>query len=194
MSSDSGIIPPEVEWIRSPGELFWEAGQDGIVPLRIRHGVVAYRSGSAAIGLLGPGQVALPIPGLPSQGPAATELIAVTDTVAVSVEIDALVAGRELTHSTFAIIEGAHRLGNMTLAQRLAAVLLDLSEWTGQSVIGVRQDILAMAAAARRETVATVLSSWREEKWIQTRYRRCKVLNREALERIRDRRGRATGG
>jgi hypothetical protein len=58
---------------------------------------------------------------------------------------------------------------------------------TGQPVVGCRQDILAMAAAARRETVATILSVWRDEDWIQTRYRRCKVLDRAALVRIRER-------
>src|SRR5437762_2076372 len=82
---------------------------------------------------------------------------------------------------------GESGLKPLRIRQRVVALLLDISDMTGQPVVGCRQDILAMAAAARRETVATILSSWRDEDWIQTRYRRCKVLDRDALIRIRDR-------
>ena len=154
----------------------------------IRQGVVAYRRGNVAIGFLGPGQIALPIPGVRGNGPAAAELVAITETTATSVdESEDGLDEDDLTASSQAIVDGADRLGNMSLPQRLAALLLDITEMTGQPVVGCRQDILAMAAAARRETVATILSSWRDEDWIQTRYRRCKVLDRSALLRIRNR-------
>ena len=168
----------------TPGETLWSEGESAR-PLMIRQGVVAYRKGNVAIGLLGPNQVALPVPGVPATGPAAVELVAITETVAVPLaEGD---DGRaQAPASAIAVVNGADRLGNMSLPQRLAALLLDITEMTGQPIVGCRQDILAMAAAARRETVATILSSWRDEDWIQTRYRRCKVLDREALERIRD--------
>ena len=38
-------------------------------PLLIRHGVVAYRRGNVAIGLLGPGQVVFPYPASPRRAP-----------------------------------------------------------------------------------------------------------------------------
>jgi len=149
--------------------------------------VVAYRRGGVAIGMLGPGQVALPIPGVPMNGPAAADLVAITETAAAEINLETNpLEPQDLLSSATAVVEGAHRLGNMSLPQRLAALLLDISEMTGQPIIGCRQDILAMAAAARRETVATILSGWRDEDWIQTRYRRCKVMDREALIRIRD--------
>jgi hypothetical protein len=172
------------EVTRAPGEQIWSAGDPDAKPLRIRQGVVAYRRGGVSVGLLGPGQVALPVPGVPGAGPAAADLVAVTETVADDPG-DTLEPG-ELAASALAVLTGADRLGNMSLPQRLAALLLDISDMTGQPVVGCRQDILAMAAAARRETVATILSSWRDEDWIQTRYRRCKVLDRDALVRIRD--------
>lgn len=168
---------------RSPGETVWAEGESA-QPLRIEQGVVAYRKGSVAIGLLGPGQVALPVPGVPGEATAAVELVAITETVARPADAAEASAA---TDSALAVVNGADRLGNMSLPQRLAALLLDITEMTGQPIVGCRQDILAMAAAARRETVATILSSWRDEDWIQTRYRRCKVLDRSALERIRDR-------
>jgi CRP-like cAMP-binding protein len=174
------------ELTRAPGETFWTAGSGEARPLRILQGVVAYRRGNVAIGLLGPGQVALPVPGVAEDGPAAADLVASTETTAVEAMNGTSVNAEELAASALAVVNGADRLGNMSLPQRLAALLLDISELTGQPVVGCRQDILAMAAAARRETVATILSGWRDEDWIQTRYRRCKVLDREALLRIRD--------
>ena len=179
---------PSSEVNRAPGELLWSRGEHGIQPLRIQQGVVAYRRGGVAIGLLGPGHVVLPVPGVASRGTAAADLVAVTETTATPVDPENGHLGPEdLVASSLALVEGADRLGNMSLPQRLAALLLDISEMTGQPVVGCRQDILAMAAAARRETVATILSDWRDEEWIQTRYRRCKVVDREALIRIRDR-------
>jgi len=171
---------------RAPGEVIWAEGAQ-VEPLRIEQGVVAYRRGNVAIGLLGPGHVALPTPGVGASGPAAAELIAITETTlrAIDPEAPALTTA-ELEPSARAVLTGADRLGNMFLPQRLAALLLDITELTGQPIVSCRQDILAMAAAARRETVATILSQWRDEDWIQTRYRRCKVLDREALIRIRD--------
>lgn len=169
---------------RGPGEQLWSQGEE-TQPLLIRSGVVAYRRGSVAIGILGPGQVALPTPGLPQGGTAAVDLVAITEVQATPVDTpEQLREGAAA--SSLAIVSGADRLGNMSLPQRLAALLLDITEMTGQPIVGCRQDILAMAAAARRETVATILSGWRDEDWIQTRYRRCKVLDRSALERIRD--------
>lgn len=174
------------EVTRAPGEIFWTEGSAEAKPLRIQQGVVAYRRGNVAIGLLGPGQVALPVPGVDGPGPAAADLVAITETIAVEADGTDPLRGEELAPSALAVVTGADRLGNMSLPQRLAALLLDISELTGQPVVGCRQDILAMAAAARRETVATILSGWRDEDWIQTRYRRCKVMDREALIRIRD--------
>lgn len=178
---------PSSEINRAPGEPIWSEGSAEARPLRIQQGVVAYRKGNVAIGLLGPGHVVLPVPGVGAALPAATDLIALTETVAV--EIDASnghLSPEDLGASARAVVAGANRLGNMSLPQRLASLLLDITEMTGQPVVGCRQDILAMAAAARRETVATILSGWRDNDWIQTRYRRCKVLDREALLRIRD--------
>lgn len=168
---------------RAPGETIWAEGETAR-PLLIEQGVVAYRRGNVAIGLLGPGQVALPVPGVAGEKEAAVELVAITETVVRPVDAE---SAEKSTASALAVVKGADRLGNMSLPQRLAALLLDITEMTGQPIVGCRQDILAMAAAARRETVATILSSWRDEDWIQTRYRRCKVLDRAALERIRDR-------
>lgn len=173
-----------------PGEILWAEG-DSVRPLLIRQGVVAYRKGNVAIGILGPGQVALPVPGVPGEEAAAVELVAITEVTAQ--EPDAAALADAASASALAVVNGADRLGNMSLPQRLAALLLDITEMTGQPIVGCRQDILAMAAAARRETVATILSSWRDEDWIQTRYRRCKVLDRGALERIRDKGAPLTG-
>lgn len=185
MSTETIAQPPTSEITHSPGEVLWAEGEEA-QPLRIHQGIVAYRKGNVSIGLLGPGQVALPVPGV-GGGTAAAELVAITETVVTPVTgEDAPLAAQELAASARAIVTGADRLGNMSLPQRLAALLLDITEMTGQPIVGCRQDILAMAAAARRETVATILSGWRDEDWIQTRYRRCKVMDREALVRIRD--------
>jgi hypothetical protein len=185
MSTETIAQPASSEITYSPGEVLWAEGEEA-QPLRIHQGIVAYRKGNVSIGLLGPGQVALPVPGV-GGGNAAAELVAITETVVTPVieEADAL-EPQDLAASACAIVTGADRLGNMSLPQRLAALLLDITEMTGQPIVGCRQDILAMAAAARRETVATILSGWRDEDWIQTRYRRCKVMDRDALIRIRD--------
>ena len=181
--ADTDLNPTEI--VRAPGESFWAEGGAGR-PIRIRQGVVAYRKGNIALGLLGPGHVAFPIPGVPTDGPAAAELIAITQTVATEVDPqNTQFTPDELAASPQAILESADRLGNRSLPQRLAGLLLDITELTGQPMVGCRQDILALAAAARRETVATILSGWRDQDWIQTRYRRCKVLDRDALEHIR---------
>lgn len=175
------------ELVRAPGEVFWTQGDPEARPLLIRQGVVAYRRGGVAIGLLGPGQVALPIPGVSGSAPAAAELVAITETTVAPVEAeDHAITAEQLSASALAVVTGADRLGNMSLPQRLASLLLDITDMTGQPIVGCRQDILAMAAAARRETVATILSSWRDEDWIQTRYRRCKVMDRGALVKIRE--------
>jgi hypothetical protein len=185
MSTEIIAQPPTSEITHAPGEVLWAEGEEAL-PLRIHQGIVAYRKGNVSIGLLGPGQVALPVPGV-GAGNAAAELVAITETVASPLAADAEpLSSDELAASAHAIVTGADRLGNMSLPQRLSALLLDITEMTGQPIVGCRQDILAMAAAARRETVATILSGWRDEDWIQTRYRRCKVMDREALIRIRD--------
>lgn len=186
MSEETAETNPSGEVVRAPGESFWSSGDSNAQPLLIRQGVVAYRKGNVAIGLLGPGHVALPVPGVPGSAEGAVELVAITETVAVPVGSGDASLQDGAAASAIAVVNGADRLGNMSLPQRLAALLLDITEMTGQPIIGCRQDILAMAAAARRETVATILSSWRDEDWIQTRYRRCKVLDRSALETIRD--------
>jgi hypothetical protein len=186
MSTENTAQPPDAaEITRAAGEVLWNEGDDAR-PLRIHQGIVAYRKGNVSIGLLGPGQVALPVPGV-GGGKAAAELVAITETVVSEIDPETEPLDAEaLSASARAVVIGADRLGNMSLPQRLAALLLDITDMTGQPVVGCRQDILAMAAAARRETVATILSGWRDEDWIQTRYRRCKVLDRDALVRIRD--------
>jgi hypothetical protein len=185
MSTETIAQPASSEITYSPGEVLWAEGEEA-QPLRIHQGIVAYRKGNVSIGLLGPGQVALPVPGV-GGGNAAAELVAITETVVTPVaEAGGSLEPQDLAASARAIVTGADRLGNMSLPQRLAALLLDITEMTGQPIVGCRQDILAMAAAARRETVATILSGWRDEDWIQTRYRRCKVMDRDALIRIRD--------
>lgn len=188
MNEPTETPAPHDPLTRAPGEAFWTQNDTDAAPLRIQQGVVAYRRGNIAIGFLGPGQVALPTPGVAENGAPAADLVALTETVAFEVDEPGSLLPEELSASSLAVITGADRLGNMSLPQRLAALLLDITEFTGQPVVGCRQDILAMAAAARRETVATILSGWRDEEWIQTRYRRCKVVDREALERIRDKR------
>jgi CRP-like cAMP-binding protein len=190
MSTETGAQTPAAgsDVPRAPGELFWSEGAEAR-PLMIQQGVVAYRRGNVAVGLLGPGQLALPVPGVAINGPAAADLVAITEATATEVDLrGAAVNAKDLTASVMAVVAGADRLGNMSLPQRLAALLLDITDMTGQPMVGCRQDILAMAAAARRETVATILSNWRDEDWIQTRYRRCKVIDRDALIRIRDKR------
>jgi len=167
---------------RGPGEVIWEEGQQ-VRPIRIQGGVVAYRRADAAIGMLGPGQVILPVPGVAHATRAATDLVALTETTAT--EVDGSLTKEEQEASVRAIITGAERLGNMSVPQRLAAFLLDVTEMTGQPIVGCRQDIMAMAVASRRETVAVVLAVWRDNDWIQTRYRRVKVVEREPLIRIR---------
>lgn len=189
MSADTVTTnaPETNEITRAPGEVFWTEGAQDVRPLLIRQGVVAYRRGNIAIGLLGPGQVVVPVPGVSASGPAAADLVAITEATLTEVELSSNgQREQQLLPSALAVVKGADRLGNMSLPQRLAALLLDITEMTGQPVVGCRQDILAMAAAARRETVATILSGWRDEDWIQTRYRRCKVMDRPALLRIRD--------
>lgn len=185
-STQPASSPSEI--LRAPGELLWTQGSPEVKPLLIKQGIVAYRRGQVAIGILGPGQFVLPVPGVAAIGEATADLMAVTETVAVEFDpAERPLSPAELAVSARAVVEGADRLGNMSLPQRLASLLLDVTEMTGQPVVGCRQDIIAIVAAARRETVATILSSWRDEDWIQTRYRRCKVLDREALQRIRDR-------
>lgn len=173
--------------VRGPGEYFWQEGATGVLPLRISEGVVAYRRGVVAVGLIGPGELALPIPGVVSLGPAAAELVAVTETVAHPVDpAETPLSEADLTTSALAVLIGADRLGNMNLPRRLAALLLDITEMTGVPTVGCRQEILAIAAAARRETVATILSDWRDRELIHTRYRKTRIVDRDALIRIRD--------
>src|SRR5579872_2269371 len=73
------------EVVRAPGEALWSEGEQAR-PLLIRQGVVAYRRGNVAIGLLGPGHIALPVPGIPGPGVAATELVAITETTATEAD------------------------------------------------------------------------------------------------------------
>jgi hypothetical protein len=183
MTTEETAQPAPGTLLRGPGEVIWEEGQE-VRPIRIQGGIVCYRRADAAIGMLGPGQVALPVPGIGAAARAATDLVALTETTAVEVDPAAL-SLPELEGSVRAIITGAERLGNMSVPQRLASLLLDVTEMTGQPVVGCRQDIMAMAVASRRETVAVVLAVWRDNDWIQTRYRRVKVMERGPLERIR---------
>lgn len=166
------------------GEVIWKEGEKA-TPLRVKKGIVAYRRGNIAIGLLGPGQVILPVPGVAGGSVAATDLVAVTETSAGEVS-PADIQGSDLEGSVKALITGADRLGNMPLAQRLAAILLEMTALTSHPVVHCRQDVLAMVAAARRETVSTILSVWRDEDWIDTRYRRVIIRDRDALSRVLD--------
>jgi hypothetical protein len=175
------------QMVRQPGELFWMQTDSSAQPLRVLSGVVAYRRGAIAVGILGPGSCVFPIPGIGLPGAPICDLVAVTETAAQLLGDGwSSLSVQQLSESANAVVTGADRLGNMSLPRRLAALLLDITAMTGQSVVGCRQDILAMAASARRETVATILSGWRDEDWIQTRYRRTKVVDRVALIQIRD--------
>src|ERR1700687_2295791 len=109
---------------RGPGELIWVEGEE-VRPLRIQQGVVAYRRGRVAIGLLGPGQVALPTPGVGANGRAVSQLVAITETTAAVEENAGSLTPGDLEPSARAVVTGADRLGNMFLPQRLAALLLD---------------------------------------------------------------------
>ncbi len=176
-----------VQEVRSPGQTFWEAGSSVSRPLQVIEGVGAIRSGGIAVGLVGPGQIAFPVPGVPLAERAAADFVAITEVVAREIDpTSAAITIDVLVESVQALIESAHNLGNSSLPQRLASVLLQITEMTGQPVVNCRQDILAMAAAARRESVATILSKWREEEWIVTRYRRTRILDRDQLTAIRD--------
>jgi len=173
--------------VMQPGGCFWFEGDSGLQPVRVKQGIVAYKRGKVAVGLIGPGEIALPVPGVPTQGAAISDLMAITEAVVTPLAPEELPLSEEdMEISALAVFIGAVRLGNMSLPQRLAALLLDITEMTEQPIIGCRQEILALAAAARRETVATILSQWRDLDWIQTRYRKTRIMDRDALIRIRD--------
>ena len=176
------IDPSATGMIWAAGEVIWRQG-DAAAPLRVSKGIVAYRRGEVSIGLIGPGQVAMPVPGVSGTNVTATDLVAVTETVASEIPASELSLADQQA-SVNAIIVGADRLGNMALAQRLASLLLEMTAMLGHPVVHCRQDVLAMVAAARRETVSTVLSVWRDEDWIDTRYRRVIIRDREAMTKV----------
>src|SRR3569833_3825440 len=125
MSIETSESTASPEVTRAPGAPFWAQGDRDAKPLLIRQGVVAYRRGNVAIGFLGPGQIAFPVPGVPSGEPAAAELVSVTETVAAVMEPEERsFTQEELGHSSVAVITGAGRRGYMSLPQRLAALLL----------------------------------------------------------------------
>src|SRR4051812_7907744 len=89
---------------RTPGEVIWTEGEEA-KPLRIEQGVVAYRKGDAAVGMMGPGHVALPLPGIAAAGRAASDLVAVTEFRGSEVDLDAQpLSNEELAVSVKAIL------------------------------------------------------------------------------------------
>ncbi len=166
-----------------PGDHLWAEGDD-VKPLRIVQGVVVYRRTEASIGMLGPGQVVMPLPGIRRAGKAETSVVAITETTATPVDDLDSIRDVDLEVNIRALIRAADRLGNLSIPQRLASLLLEVTDLQAGPVIHCRQDILAIAVGSRRETVAVVLSQWRDYDWIQTRYRRVKVVHREALHQI----------
>ncbi len=166
------------------GDVIWNEGEQ-VSPIRIQQGIVVHRRDQATMALLGPGDVVMPLPGIKKVSTAATTVVAITTSVVTPIKnADKDISQEELERSVHSLINGAYRLGSLTISQRLAALLLDITEMQGHPVIHARQDIIAMGVGSRRETVAVVLSQWRDYDWIQTRYRRVKVVHREALHQI----------
>lgn len=164
------------------GATLWRQGEPA-TPMRVVTGVICYRRGVSSMGILGPGQVALPVPGRRDGLEAMTDLVAVSDGAVQVVSAESLTESEVLT-SLETVLSAAERLGNLTLAPRIAAVLLELSRITKYPIVFCRQDALAMLVAARRETVSTILANWRDDEWIETRYRRIVIRQPEQLERV----------
>src|SRR5207237_567406 len=75
---------------------------------------------------------------------------------------------------------------------RAAVVLLKLQDTLGTSEIPLSQEQIAGLIGTRRETLALTLGEMRRQRVLDTRYRRIKILNRDAL--MRDTRDSSTTG
>lgn len=166
--------------IVTPGDPIWNQG-DNVSPVHVVRGFAAYRRGDATIALAAPGSFLFPYPGERRAGPAKTTVKTITEVEYQPVEDLDTIPDASLLTAIDAFIDGADRLGNMSLSQRLAALLIDITTVQGSPIINCTQDVLAMAATGRRETIALMLSQWRDYDWIQTRYRRVKVVRADML-------------
>lgn len=165
--------------IWQPGALIWAAGDEEVPPVVINRGAVTYVVGAdpmRGLGILGPGQTALPVPGVLGGGKALLGLMAITE---AETEVTPIVGAA--TESVAALVAGAERALTQDLPQRLAGTLLLLTELLGSDSVAARQEVLASVLGVRRETLATVLSGWNNSEWIRTRYRRVTVKDRDAL-------------
>ena len=175
--------------VHALGEPVWLQGSH-TGPLLLHEGVVAYRRGKVALGLLGPGQGRLARAGGSSSGTRGTG----PDRDHAERRHTSFARGglrRGLSGQRAGAGERRRAPGESISPPTAGHRATGITQMTGESTVMCRQDVLAMAVGARRETVASILSVWREEDWIDTRYRRCKVLNRVALEAIRNRSGRS---
>jgi len=98
----------------------------------------------------------------------------------------------QLSWGSWALMNTIHMLAFYNLPQRVAQVLVNLTEMfgipneKGGLKIGLRftQEELAELAGARRETLSTVLQAFREDDVLDLRYARIDVKNLEALKQI----------
>lgn len=99
---------------------------------------------------------------------------------------------RQLSWGTWQMMNTIHMLAFYNLPQRVAQVLLNLAtifgrpDQKGGIRLGLRftQEELAELAGARRETLSTVLQSFREEGILDLRYARIDIKDIDALRRL----------
>jgi CRP/FNR family cyclic AMP-dependent transcriptional regulator len=99
---------------------------------------------------------------------------------------------RQLSWATWQLMSTIHMLAFYNLPQRVAQVLVNLSEMFGRPdpkggiKLGLRftQEELAELAGARRETLSTVLQEFREDDILDLRYARIDIKNPDALRKM----------
>lgn len=99
---------------------------------------------------------------------------------------------QQLSWSSWQLMNTIHMLAFYNLPQRVAQVLVNLSEMFGRPdpkggiKLGLRftQEELAELAGARRETLSTVLQEFREDDILDLRYARIDIKNPDALRKM----------
>ena len=167
------------------GEIIWEAGEKAPA-IRIKTGAVAYVTGQCAIGILGPEQVTLPIPGIKpadeKTSVAATRLMAITDVVYEVCDLQTLGAV-ELEISVKALIEHA-ALYQEDAAQRFAKIVQKLCGLLKTSTVACKQDYLATLVGVRREHLSTIIGTLRESDAFRMKYRGFTVRDHSVVDRL----------
>lgn len=177
------------ETMVASGQTIWEESHV-VGPLKVVSGALMYVRKSpdeqmAAFARFYPGEVVFPCPGYRlGETEAVYGLMAITE--AKVLPYTGPLTASMCKNSSQAVADGSYNLAFLDLKQRLAEFYLTTTEKINSPTIGCIQDTVAIAVVARRETVATILAEWRENDWIQTRYRRVKVVDRDALRRIKD--------